>query len=49
VVVAVLAGEGRERVISESADLVFHLAALLVNEGIDWSDVEKELSRRAAR
>ena len=49
VVVAVLAGEGRERVISESADLVFHLAALLVNEGLDWSDVEKELSRRAAR
>jgi phosphoribosyl-ATP pyrophosphohydrolase/phosphoribosyl-AMP cyclohydrolase len=47
VVVAALGGEGRERVISESADLVFHLCALLVNEGIAWSEVEAELRRRA--
>jgi phosphoribosyl-ATP pyrophosphohydrolase/phosphoribosyl-AMP cyclohydrolase len=47
VIVAALGGEGRERVISESADLVFHLCALLVNEGIEWSDVEAELRRRS--
>jgi len=47
VVVAALNGEGRERVISEAADLVFHLAALLVHEGMDWKDVEAELQRRS--
>ena len=43
VVVAALGGEGRERVIAEAADLVYHLMALLVNEGIDWSEVEAKL------
>lgn len=47
VIVAALNGEGRERVISEAADLVFHLAALLVHEGIAWTEVEAELQRRA--
>jgi phosphoribosyl-ATP pyrophosphohydrolase/phosphoribosyl-AMP cyclohydrolase len=46
VIVAALGSEGRERVISESADLVFHLVALLVNEGIDWSEIEAELRQR---
>ena len=49
VIVAALGGEGRDRVIAESADLVFHLMTLLVNEGIDWSDVEAEIQRRSAR
>ena len=49
VIVAALGGEGRERVISESADLVFHLMALLTNEGIDWTEVEGELERRSRR
>jgi len=48
VIVAVLGGEGRERVVSEAADLVFHLAAMLVYEGLDWSDVERELRRRSS-
>ena len=47
VIVAALNGEGRERVIYEAADLMYHLAALLVNEGIDWSEVETELQRRS--
>jgi phosphoribosyl-ATP pyrophosphohydrolase/phosphoribosyl-AMP cyclohydrolase len=46
VILAAVGGEGRERLISESADLVFHLVALLVNEGIDWSEIETELRRR---
>lgn len=49
VMVAALGGEGGKRLIAESADLVFHLAALLVNEGLDWNDVENELQRRAGR
>ena len=38
--------EGKERTISEVADLVFHLSALLVDEGLDWADIEAELERR---
>ena len=38
--------EGRERTISEIADLVFHLSALLVEEGLDWTDIEAELEKR---
>jgi phosphoribosyl-ATP pyrophosphohydrolase/phosphoribosyl-AMP cyclohydrolase len=39
-------GEGRERMISEIADLVFHLSVLMVDEGIGWEDVEGELATR---
>ena len=46
-VVIAAKGEGRERLISEIADLVFHLSVLMVNEEIDWSDVAEELERRA--
>jgi len=38
--------EGRERTLSEIADLLFHLSALLVDEGIDWTDIEAELEKR---
>lgn len=38
--------EGRQRTVSEIADLVFHLSALLVDEGIDWTDIEAELEKR---
>ena len=39
-------GQGRERMISEIADLVFHLSVLMVDEGMEWSDVEEELAKR---
>jgi phosphoribosyl-AMP cyclohydrolase / phosphoribosyl-ATP pyrophosphohydrolase len=45
-VVIAAKGESRERLISEVADLVFHLSALLVNEGLDWKEVYAELDRR---
>lgn len=45
-VVIAAKGESRERLISEVADLVFHLSVLLVDEGIDWSDVGAELQKR---
>jgi phosphoribosyl-ATP pyrophosphohydrolase/phosphoribosyl-AMP cyclohydrolase len=42
------AGAGtRERVIEESADLVYHLLVLLAERGIDLGEVETELARRA--
>jgi phosphoribosyl-ATP pyrophosphohydrolase/phosphoribosyl-AMP cyclohydrolase len=40
-------GEGRERIISEIADLVFHLSVLMADEGLDWQDIETELAKRA--
>lgn len=38
--------EGRDRLVSEVADLVFHLGVLLVDQGLDWRDVENELQKR---
>ena len=38
--------ESRERLVSEIADLVFHLEVLMVSEGLEWTDVEDELRSR---
>ena len=46
-VVIAASGEGRERLVSEIADLVFHVSVLMVSEGIGWADVEGELGARA--
>lgn len=48
-VIVAAAAEGRERVVSETADLVYHLSVLLVAEGIDWSDVFRELESRSVK
>jgi len=40
-------GDAKERVVSEVADLLFHLSVLLVERGLDWSDVDDELRRRS--
>ncbi len=44
----VIAGksDSRERLVSELADLVFHLTVLMVDEGIAWEDVNGELEKR---
>jgi len=46
-VVIAAKGDSRERLVSELADLVYHVSALMVNEGVEWSDVYDELDRRA--
>src|SRR4029078_3681767 len=38
-VVIAASSEGRERTISEIADLVFHLSVLMTDQGIDWPDI----------
>jgi len=38
--------ESKNRVISESADLMFHLIVLLQNRGVSWDDVSDELKKR---
>ena len=39
-------GEGEERLISEVADLFYHLLVLLAARGLTLADVEAELVRR---
>jgi phosphoribosyl-ATP pyrophosphohydrolase/phosphoribosyl-AMP cyclohydrolase len=46
-VVIAAKGQGRERIVSEIADLLFHVAVLMVDEGIGWEDVGRELGKRA--
>jgi phosphoribosyl-ATP pyrophosphohydrolase/phosphoribosyl-AMP cyclohydrolase len=46
-VVIAAKGQGRERMISEIADLVFHVSVLMTEEGIGWEEVYEELERRA--
>jgi phosphoribosyl-ATP pyrophosphohydrolase/phosphoribosyl-AMP cyclohydrolase len=46
-VVIAAKGEDRERIVSELADLVFHLSVLMVDAGIEWGDVNEELEKRA--
>ncbi len=38
--------QGNDRMIYESADLVYHLLVALVAKGLTWQDVEAELVRR---
>jgi phosphoribosyl-AMP cyclohydrolase / phosphoribosyl-ATP pyrophosphohydrolase len=45
VVIAALS-ETRDRMISEIADLVFHVTVLMADEAIDWSEIEGELAQR---
>jgi len=46
VIIAALS-EPRDRVVSEVADLLFHVSVLLTDVGIDWSEVGAELTKRA--
>jgi len=45
-VVIAATSEGHERLVSEAADLMFHLLVLLENEGLSMEEVEEELGRR---
>jgi phosphoribosyl-ATP pyrophosphohydrolase len=39
-------GQGDQRLIEESADLIYHLLVLLARKGLTLDDVERELERR---
>ena len=45
-VIVATKGQTNERIVSEAADLVYHLFVLLASRGIAWSAVEMELARR---
>ncbi len=39
-------GQGDQRIIEESADLVYHLLVLLVSHDLSWDDIRGELQQR---
>ncbi len=39
-------GQGNQRLIEESADLIYHLLVLLAVKGLSWDDVCQELEKR---
>ncbi|MEK7327538.1 MAG: phosphoribosyl-ATP diphosphatase [Chloroflexota bacterium] len=45
-VILAVKGQGDERVISETADLFYHLLVLLAQRGLTLEQVEAELERR---
>ncbi|MCA9980388.1 MAG: phosphoribosyl-ATP diphosphatase [Anaerolineales bacterium] len=38
--------QGNERLVSETADLVYHVLVLLTAHGVSWAEVEAELAKR---
>ncbi len=38
--------EGKDKLVYETADLVYHLLVMLCAEGLRWEDIEAELRRR---
>jgi len=38
--------QSKDRVIYESADLIYHLLVMLASHGLTWDDVEAELAKR---
>ena len=45
-VVQAVNSEGRQRIIEESCDLLYHLLVLLANEDISLTEINRELSKR---
>ncbi len=39
-------GQGDQRVIEETADLIYHILVLLVSRDLSWEDVRVELAQR---
>ncbi|MEZ4590910.1 MAG: phosphoribosyl-ATP diphosphatase [Chloroflexota bacterium] len=38
--------QGDQRIIEESADLIYHLLVLLVSRNLSWDDIRAELAQR---
>ncbi|HFE65872.1 MAG TPA: phosphoribosyl-ATP diphosphatase [Chloroflexi bacterium] len=45
-VILAVKGQGNERVVEETADLVYHLLVMLAYCGLTWDDVQAELAAR---
>mgnify|MGYP001814697619 FL=1 len=45
-VILASASQGKERIVEETADLIYHTLVLLVANDITWDDILAELERR---
>lgn len=45
-VIVAAKGQGHERIVAETADLIYHTMVLLALREIEWRAVEEELARR---
>ena len=45
-VILAVKGQGNQRVVEETADLLYHLLVLLVSRDLTWDDIRQELARR---
>jgi phosphoribosyl-ATP pyrophosphohydrolase len=45
-VILAVKGQGDERVVEETADLVYHILVMLLSRGLTWDDVKAELAQR---
>ena len=48
-VILAVKGQGDERVVEETADLVYHVLVMLLSRGLSWEGVQVELARRHKR
>jgi phosphoribosyl-ATP pyrophosphohydrolase len=45
-VILAVKGQGDERVVEETADLIYHVLVMLLSRGLSWDDVQAELANR---
>lgn len=45
-IILAVKGQGKTRVVEETADLVYHLLVMLAAQGLTWDDVRAELAER---
>ncbi|MGB5060077.1 MAG: phosphoribosyl-ATP diphosphatase [Candidatus Promineifilaceae bacterium] len=45
-IILAVKGQGQQRIIEETADLVYHLLVLLAAQDLSWDDVRGELEKR---
>lgn len=45
-IILAVKGQGRQRIVEETADLVYHLLVMLAAQGLAWDDVRAELEKR---
>ncbi len=45
-IIIAVKGQGKERIIEESADLVYHLLVMLASQDLTWNEVCAKLEKR---
>jgi phosphoribosyl-ATP pyrophosphohydrolase len=45
-IILAVKGQGKERVVEETADLIYHLLVMLASQDLTWDEVLAELEKR---